>query len=116
MALLQRPRGRRTRVQEREAGAAPNNLVSHDYRANEGAVHLRLIAYNTGILLQQEVEAAAVADRRPVTQMGIKARQARRYVLGGRLLREHDRGVLRLPASKKVATLVAFYNPNRVQG
>lgn len=89
------------------------NLVSHDYRANEVAFHLRLIAYNADILFQQEAEAAAVAEHRPVTRMGIKARQSRLYVLAGRLLREHDHWVLRLPASKKVAALWAFYAPVR---
>jgi hypothetical protein len=92
---------------------ALDNLVSHDYRANEVAFHLRLTAYNADILFQQEAEAAAVAEKRPVTKMGIKARQSRLYVLAGRLLREHNHWVIRLPASKKVAALWAFYAPNR---
>lgn len=92
------------------------SLVSHDYRANEVAFLLRLIAYNADILFQQEAEKAAVAEKRPVTRMGIKARQSRLYVLAGRLLREHDRWVLRLPASKKVAALWAFYAPARHRG
>ena len=89
------------------------SLVSHDYRANEVAFLLRLIAYNADILFQQDAEEAAIAENRPVTHMGIKARQSRLYVLAGRLLREHDRWVLRLPASKKVAALWAFYAPAR---
>lgn len=87
------------------------NLVSHDYRANEVAFHLRLIAYNADILFQQRAEAAAVLQKRPVTKMGIKARQSRLYVLAGRLLRIHDQWVLRLPASPRVAALWAFYDP-----
>ena len=91
------------------------SLVSHDYRANEVAFHLRLTAYNADILFQQAAEAAAAAENRPVTHMGIKARQSRLYVLAGRLLREHDHWVLRLPASRKVAALWAFYAPNRAR-
>lgn len=88
-----------------------SNLVSHDYRANEVAFHIRLIAYNTDILFQQQAEAAAVAQKRPVVKMGIKARQSRLYVLAGRLRRIHDQWVLRLPASPRVAALWAFYDP-----
>jgi len=88
---------------------ALGNLVSQDFRANEVAFHLRLIAYNTDILFQQAAVAAAVAANCPVTPMGLKARQSRLYGLAGRLLREHDLWVLRLPASKQVAALWSFY-------
>ncbi len=91
------------------------NLVSQQFRANEVAFLLRILAFNTDLLFQQEAEAAAVAEQRPVVKMGLKARQPRLYGLAGRLLRVHDSWVLRLPKSKKVAALWAFYDPSSMR-
>jgi len=90
---------------------ALGHLVSQVFRANEVAFILRLIAYNADVLFQQAAEQAAIADKRPVIRMGLKARQPRLFGLAGRLLRVHDTWVLRLPKSRRVATLWAFYAP-----
>lgn len=87
------------------------NLVAHEFRANEVAFLLRLIAYNTDVCFQRAAEEAAAAEHRPVLRMGLLARQPRLYHLAGRLLRVHDAWLLRLPASRRVAELWAFYDP-----
>ena len=91
------------------------NLVSQDFRANEVAFLLRILAFNTDLLFQQAAEQAAIAEHRPVIRLGLKARQPRLYGLAGRLLRIHDKWVLRLPRSRKVAALWAFYDPSSMR-
>lgn len=90
-------------------------LVSQDFRANEVAFILRLIAYNVDVLFQQAAEQAAIAEHRPVLHMGLKARQPRLFGLAGRLLRVHHQWILRLPKSQKVAKLWAFYTPETMR-
>jgi len=87
------------------------NLVSQDFRANTVAFLLRLVAYNADALFQRHAEDAAAAAAQPVRRVGLAARQPRLYHLAGRLLREHGRWVLRLPASRLVADLWRFYDP-----
>ena len=91
------------------------HLVSQVFRANEVAFILRLIAYNVDILFQQAAEQAAITEKRPVVHMGLKARQPRLFGLAGRLLRVHDSWVLRLPKSRRVAELWAFYAPEAMR-
>ena len=91
------------------------NLVSQGFRANEVAFLLRLIAYNVDVLFQQAAEEAAIAENRPVVRMGLKARQPRFFGLAGRLLRIHDSWVLRLPRSRKVSALWAYYDPSSMR-
>lgn len=91
------------------------NLVSQDFRANEVAFLLRLLAYNADVLFQADAERAAVAEKRPVVRMGLLARQPRLYHLAGRLLRVHDRWTLRIPDSRLVARLWAFYDPGGIR-
>lgn len=91
------------------------NLVSQNFRANEVAFLLRLLAFNTDLLFQQAAEQAAVDENRPVIRMGLMARQPRLYGLAGRLLRIHDSWVLRLPRSRKVEALWAFYDPSSMR-
>lgn len=87
------------------------NLVSQDFRANEVAFLLRLLAYNADTLFQADAERTAAAEQRPVIRLGLLARQPRLYHLAGRLLRVHDRWTLRIPDSHLVARLWAFYDP-----
>ena len=94
---------------------ALGHLVSQSFRANEVAFILRLIAYNTDLLFQRAAEQAAVAEQRPVLRLGLKARQPRLFGLAGLLLRVHDGWVLRLPKSRRVADLWAFYAPRPMQ-
>lgn len=89
-------------------------LVSHDLRANETAFLLRLLAYNADILFQLDRESSAAKDRRPVTRMGLIARQRRLYNLAGRLLRAHNRWLLRVSQNRLVANLFAFYAPDLI--
>lgn len=86
-------------------------LVSQNFRANEVAFLLRLLAYNVDVLFQQAAERAAIAEKRPVIRMGLKARQPRLYGMAGRLLRVHDAWVLRIPKSKRVAALFEYFDP-----
>ena len=85
-------------------------LVSHDFRANTVAFLLRLIAYNADLLFHQAAERHAVAAKRPVHRAALQARQHYFYKLAGRLLRAHNRWILRLPANDRVAAMWAFYD------
>lgn len=85
-------------------------LVSHDLRANTVAFLLRLLAYNADLLFQQDAERRAQAAERPARRMGLQARQHYFYQLAGRLLRVHNRWVLRLPLNAQVAAMWAFYD------
>ena len=85
-------------------------LVSHDLRANAVAFLLRLLAYNADLLFQQDAERRAHDARRPARRIGLQARQHYFYQLAGRLLRVHDRWVLRLPVNDEVAALWAYYD------
>lgn len=87
------------------------NLVSQDYRANEVAFLLRLVAYNTDLHFQAAAEATATAAGRPVERLGLAARQPRLYHLAGRLLRAGGRWLMRLPANRHVEDLWRAYDP-----
>lgn len=87
------------------------NLVSHEFRANEVAFLLRLLALNLDQHFQSAAERTAEAAHRPVVRMGLLARQPRLYHLAGRLLRIQGRWVLRIPQSPRVESLWAFYDP-----
>jgi hypothetical protein len=80
-------------------------------RANTVAFLLRLIAYNADLLFHRHAEQRARAAGRPVRRIGLQARQHYFYQLAGRLLRVHNRWVLRLPANAEVADMWAFYDP-----
>ena len=86
-------------------------LVGHELRANETAFLLRLLAFNADVLFQADAERKAKEAGRPALRMGLLARQPRLYRLAGRLLREHNRWVLRVPSATRVAELMAFYAP-----
>lgn len=85
-------------------------LVSHCLRANAVAFLLRLIAYNADLLFQQEAERRAVEAGRPAKRNGLQARQHYFYQLAGRLLRVHNRWVLRLPANARVEAMWSHYD------
>ena len=85
-------------------------LVSHDLRANTVAFLLRLLAYNADLLFQQDAERRAHAAARPARRLGLQARQHYFYQLAGRLLRVHNRWVLRLPVNAQVAAMWAYYD------
>lgn len=86
-------------------------LVSQEFRANEVVFILRLIAYNVDVLFQQAAEEAAIAENRPLIRMRLKALKPRLFVLAGRLLRKQDQWLLRLPKSRKVSEVWAYYAP-----
>jgi hypothetical protein len=86
-------------------------LVGQALRANTVAFLLRLIAYNADLLFHQHAEQQARTAGRPVRRIGLQARQHYFYQLAGRLLRVHNRWVLRLPANEQVADMWAFYDP-----
>lgn len=86
-------------------------LVSHDLTANNVAFLLRLLAYNADLLYQHHIEQRAHAEDRPVIRMGLQSRQHRFYRGPGRLLREHDRWVLRVPDCKWLRRLWVFHAP-----
>jgi len=87
-------------------------MVSHDFRANEVAFLLRLLAFNADLLFQQNRESRARAEERPVLRLGLIARQPRFFCQAGRLLREHNRWVLRVPKNRRLTALWAFYAPD----
>ena len=86
-------------------------LVAHDLTANNVAFLLRLLAFNADLLYQRHIEQRARAEKRQVVRMGLQARQHRFYVGPGRLLREHDRWVLRVPDSRWLRRLWDFHAP-----
>lgn len=86
-------------------------LVGQALRANTVAFLLRLIAYNADLLFHRHAEQQARAAGRPVRRIGLQARQHYFYQLAGRLLRVHNRWVLRLPANEEVADMWSFYDP-----
>ena len=90
--------------------------MSHDLRANTVAFLLRLLAYNADLLFQQDAEQSAREARRPVRRMGLQARQHYFYQLAGRLLRVHNRWVLRLPDNAEVAAMWDFYDRRAATG
>lgn len=85
-------------------------FVGQLLRANEVAFLLRLLAWNCDLLFQQDAELRARRAERPVRRMGLQARQHYIYRLPGRLLRVHDRWVLRLSASEKLASLWSYFS------
>ena len=87
-------------------------MVSHDFRANELAFLLRLLAFNADLLFQQHVEDRTVVEKRPILRLGLIARQPRFFCQAGRLLREHNRWVLRVPKNRRLTALWAFYAPD----
>jgi len=87
-------------------------LVSHDFRANEAAFFLRLLAFNADLAFQQGVVEQARELGRPVLKLGLIARQPRFFCQAGRLLREHNRWILRVPTNPRLAALWAFYAPD----
>ena len=89
-------------------------LVSHDFRANEVAFHLRLIAYNADKSFQQAATATAIADERKVIRAGVAFRQTRLYALAGRLVNHGGSWVLRLAPNRLVRALMEFYAPDLV--
>ena len=91
-------------------------LVSHDLRANTVAFLLRLLAYNADLLFQQDAERRARAAERPVRRLGLQARQHYFYQLAGRLLRVHNRWVLRLPVNAQVEAMWAYYDRDPATG
>lgn len=84
-------------------------FVSHVFRANEVAFLLRLLAWNSDLLFQQDAELRAHQERRPVVRMGVQARQQFLYRQAGRLLRANNRWELRLAANRRAAATWAFY-------
>jgi hypothetical protein len=88
-----------------------NWLVGHDLTANSVAFYLRLLAYNADLLYQRNLERRARAESRPLIRMGLLARQNRFYRKPGRLLREHNRWLLRVPDSKWLRRLWVFHAP-----
>ena len=93
---------------------ALGNLVSRDFRANESAFLLRLLAYNADIAFQQDAEEKAAMALRPVLRNGLEWRQRRFYDSPGRLLRERSRWVLRTATNFRLAELWSFYDHDRV--
>lgn len=91
-------------------------LVSHDLRANTVAFLLRLLAYNADLLFQQDAERRARETDRPARRLGLQARQHYFYQLAGRLLRVHNRWVLRLPVNDEVAAMWAYYDRTPATG
>jgi Transposase DDE domain group 1 len=86
-------------------------VVSHDFRTNEVAFLLRLLAFNADLLFQANAEHRAVEAKQPSIKLGLVARQPRFFRQAGRLLREHNRWVLRVPKNRRLADLWAFYAP-----
>ncbi len=84
-------------------------FVSHLFRANEVAFLLRLLAWNSDLLFQQDAEQRARQEGRPVLRMGVQARQQYLYRLAGRLLRAQNRWELRLGVNRRAEATWAFY-------
>ena len=65
-----------------------------------------------------ETERYAKITTRPVVargltlRLGLIARQPRFFCQAGRLLREHNRWVLRVPKNRRLTALWAFYAPD----
>lgn len=87
-------------------------MVSHDFRTNEVAFLLRLLAFNADLLFQAQAEHRAAETKQPTIKLGLVARQPRFFRQAGRLLREHNRWVLRVPKNQRLADLWAFYAPD----
>lgn len=87
-------------------------MVSHDFRTNEVAFLLRLLAFNADLLFQAQAEHRAAETKQPTVKLGLVARQPRFFRQAGRLLREHNRWVLRVPKNPRLADLWAFYAPD----
>jgi hypothetical protein len=90
---------------------ALSRLVSHDFRANQVAFLLRLIALDADILFQQHVEVQAVVRKQTARHEGLQSRQFYFYNSPGRLLREHGQWVLRVGKGGRVRKLWQFYGP-----
>jgi hypothetical protein len=90
---------------------ALSHLVGHDFKANQVAFLLRLIALDADLLFQQHVEGRAIAHKRPARREGLQSRQFRFYNSPGRLLREHGQWVLRVAKGTWVRQLWQFYGP-----
>ena len=88
------------------------HLVGHDFRANEVAFLLRLMAYNADLAFQRHAEEQAAAAGKVVRKVGLEWRQRRFYLSPGRFLREHGRSVLRTPLNARLTELWAFYAPD----
>jgi len=88
-----------------------SHLVGHDFRANQVAFLLRLIALDADLLFQHHVEGQAVAWKNPARHEGLESRQFYFYNSPGRLLCEHGRWVLRVARGIRVRQLWLFYGP-----
>lgn len=90
-------------------------LIGQDFRANEVAFLLRLIAFNADLLFQRAAEQQARDEGRPVVRLGLIARQPRFFCQAGRLLREHNRWVLRVPKNRHLKALWTFYGSDLIR-
>lgn len=97
---------------EEKHGIGLGCLVSQDFRANEAAFLLRLIAYNLDRLYQADAERRAEAEGRKVVRMGLIARQVRFFWSPGRLLREGGQWVLRTQANARLERVWRFFEPS----
>lgn len=88
---------------------ALGHLVGHDFRANQVAFLLRLLAHNADIAFHHAAEVRARIEGRPVLRHGLEWRQRRFYNSPGRLLRQHCRWILRTAVNRYLVQLWEFY-------
>ena len=91
-------------------------LIGHKFRANAVAFLLRMLAYNVDLLFQRRCERRARKQQRSGMRLGLQARQHHFYRGSGRLLREHNRWVLRVSPNPEVKRLWAYYAPELLAG
>jgi hypothetical protein len=84
-------------------------LISHDFKANNVAFLLRMLAFNVDLLFQRYTEERAREQNKPVIHIGLQARQNRFYRGAARLLRFQNEWVLRVQKNRYVEKLWAFY-------
>ena len=89
-------------------------LVGHDFRANEVAFLLRLLAFNADTLFELHCEEQAKQQERRALRYGLQWRQVRFFLSPGRLLIEGGRYVLRTPPNPKLHQLWEHYAPDLV--
>ena len=94
---------------------ALQRLVGHDFRANEVAFLLRLLAYNADTLFELHCEERARQQGCKVLRCGLQWRQVRFFCSPGRLLIEGGRYVLRAPSNAKLHQLWEYYAPDLVE-